>query len=143
MTDADLERVLEIERGSFRSPWSRQAFESELRKPYGMPFVYDDGGLVAGYCIAWKVADEMHVANLAVDPARRRRRIAETLLRSLLETAPECTWIGLEVRRSNDAARTLYRKLGFIDAGVRKGYYVDANEDAILMVKSIHPLHPR
>jgi ribosomal-protein-alanine N-acetyltransferase len=137
MTESDLERVLDIEKLSFRSPWSPQGFIAELEKPYGQPLVFVDDQEISGYIIVWRVSDELHVANLAVHPGKRRRHIAENLLRYVLETETGVSWIGLEVRASNAPARALYRKYGFIETGVRKGYYADEKEDAILMARSV------
>jgi [ribosomal protein S18]-alanine N-acetyltransferase len=138
MTEGDLDSVMVIETLCFRTPWSRGSFEAEFRKPFSTMLVFTERNGISGYIVAWRIEDELHVANLAVHPARRRRGIAETLLRRVLETESGVSWTGLEVRASNDSARALYRKLGFHEAGVRKGYYADEGEDAILMVKSVH-----
>jgi len=139
MAEEDLDSVLAIESLSFSSPWSRGSFEAELLKPFGVPLVCTTGGEIAGYIVAWRIEDELHIANLAVHPARRRKGIADSLLRRVLEAESDARWIGLEVRASNAPARALYRKFGFREAGIRKGYYADKGEDAIVMVKSVHP----
>ena len=138
MTEDDLDSVMVIESLCFRSPWSRGSFEAEFQKPFGTRVVFTEQDGIAGYVVAWRIEDELHIANLAVHPARRRAGIAETLLRHVLDAEPGVSWIGLEVRASNAPARALYRKLGFHEAGVRKGYYADEGEDAVLMVKSVH-----
>jgi ribosomal-protein-alanine N-acetyltransferase len=140
MGHADIDRVLSIEKACFRSPWSRSGFETEIEKKSGFPFVFVDRNRVVGYVIAWKVADEMHIANLAVHPRWRRRGIGETLLEHVLSLTRNCSWIGLEVRRSNAPALRLYRTLGFKEAGIRKGYYADEMEDAVIMVKQPNPV---
>jgi [ribosomal protein S18]-alanine N-acetyltransferase len=137
MTEADLDPVIVIELQSFRSPWSRRSFEAELEKPIGRPLVFIAEKEIVGYIIGWRVVDELHIANLAVRPDWRRRGVAEILLRHMEKTESGISWVGLEVRASNTPARALYRKLGFHEAGVRKGYYADENEDAILMMKSV------
>jgi ribosomal-protein-alanine N-acetyltransferase len=137
MIESDLDQVLAIEKWSFHSPWSRQSFTAELGKPYGLPLVFVAENEIAAYIIVWRVEDELHIANLAVHPNWRRKRVAETLLRHILETETGVSWIGLEVRASNAPARALYWKLGFYEASVRKGYYADEMEDAIVMVKSV------
>jgi [ribosomal protein S18]-alanine N-acetyltransferase len=138
MTAADLDRVMEIETLCFPMPWSRAGFEAELSKPYGRPVVFDEaeaGSGVSGYCVCWRVEDEVHIANLAVHPERRKRGIAERLLRHCLDAEADAAWAGLEVRMSNSAARALYLKLGFRPTAVRKEYYVDSREDALVMTK--------
>ena len=138
MTEEDLDSVMVIESLCFRSPWSRRGFEAEFQKQFGIALVFAEQDGIAGYVVAWRIEDELHIANLAVHPARRRAGIGEMLIRHVLEAEPEVSWIGLEVRASNASARALYRKLGFHEAGVRKGYYADEGEDAVLMVKSVH-----
>jgi [ribosomal protein S18]-alanine N-acetyltransferase len=138
MGRADLERVLEIEGLSFRVPWSRESFETEFLKPDGRRWVIESEGRVEGYCIAWKAADELHIGNLAVHPEKRRSGLAEALMRHAIDASEGCIWILLEVRRSNAPARRLYEKLLFREAGVRKGYYTDTGEDALLLVRRVH-----
>ena len=135
MKAGDLETIMHIEEDSFASPWNIQSFESELKKPYSLSFVGEIQGDVVGYIIAWLVTDEIHIANLAVDSVQRRKGIARALVDRVLSDQEECHWVGLEVRRSNSIAQSLYRKLGFIEAGIRENYYEKEHEDAILMVK--------
>lgn len=139
MSGADLDQVLEIEGYCFPSPWSRESFYKELEKEYGRSMVAVHGERVAGYIIAWFIADELHIANLAVHPDFRRKGIAEKLLNSVIGSAGSCSWIGLEVRRSNSAAIHLYSKLGFYEIGVRRGYYQPDGEDAIVMARVLQP----
>jgi ribosomal-protein-alanine N-acetyltransferase len=140
MTESDLVSVLGIEQVSFASPWSRNAFAAELRRPGGLCLVAERGFEPIGYAVAWRVADEIHIANLAVHPDRQRRGVAESLMNVLLARCSGAVWAGLEVRESNTRARRLYRKLGFREDGIRKGYYAEEGEDAVLMSK---PLGPR
>lgn len=142
MTVDDLEGVLEIERVSFPSPWPRSQFERELKNPLSYAFTtkvihpLEGKGLrIIGYVIFWLVADEAHILNIAVHPGFRRRGIAKALLRFTLELLLKKGGKGvfLEVRRSNLAARRLYKGFGFKEIGVRKGYYTDNQEDAIVM----------
>ena len=107
MRAADLDQIMAIEEASFKSPWSRQSFEAELAKEYGYPLVAIDGGHVIGYLIQWFVADEIHIANIAVHPQWRRQGVAEAMLQHILQEAQLFSWVGLEVRRSNYAARAL------------------------------------
>jgi ribosomal-protein-alanine N-acetyltransferase len=83
----------------------------------------------------WVILDEAHVTTIAVDPLHRRQRIGERLLVALIDEAMKrgARWVTLEVRKSNLGAQTLYRKYGFKDIGIRKGYYSDNREDAIVM----------
>lgn len=135
MTRSDLKQVMQIENASFVSPWSQKSFESELKKDFGFSYTAVEDKRVIAYIIGWLVADEIHIANIAVHPRWRRRGIAMVLIQKVIELYPGFTWIRLEVRRSNLAARNLYRQLGFKEIGIRKHYYVKENEDAILMTK--------
>ncbi|MBN2202157.1 ribosomal protein S18-alanine N-acetyltransferase [bacterium] len=139
MMPDDLNRVLEIENLSFSMPWSRAGFEAELAKPYGRSLVFAEDGRVFGYLIAWRVEEDLHIANLAVHPEHRRQGIAEKLLRHCLEADGDAAWAGLEVRVSNAAALTLYRKFGFCPTSLRRAYYSDNREDAVIMTKDLPP----
>jgi ribosomal-protein-alanine N-acetyltransferase len=144
MRAADLEAVLEIERASFRTPWSRQAFLHELeRNRVARLWVARgardrDGGAgapVVGYLCLWAVADEVHVTNLAVHPAWRGEGVGRQLLGTLLahHRTTGARRAFLEVRPANAEARRLYAGLGFKEVGRRRGYYVDTGEDALLL----------
>lgn len=137
MIPDDLDRVLEIERLSFSMPWSRAGFEAELAKPYGRSLVYAVDERVIGYLVAWRVEEELHIANLAVHPEHRRQGVAETLLLRCFEGDADAAWAGLEVRVSNAAALTLYRRFGFSQTGLRRAYYSDNREDAVIMTKDL------
>jgi ribosomal-protein-alanine N-acetyltransferase len=144
MRAADLDAVLEIERASFRSPWSRQAFLHELERNRvaslwvargEYPGDAPDPASVVGYLCLWTVADEVHVTNLAVHPARRGVGVGRLLLGTLLahHRAQGARRAFLEVRPANVEARRLYAGLGFQEVGRRRGYYVDSGEDALLL----------
>lgn len=136
MTMADLDEVMEVEQASFTSPWSRQAFIRELSDNlYAHYIVARVNGHVVGYAGMWLVMGEAHVTNIAVRPEHRGRGYGETLLRRLMELAvtSEANRMTLEVRKSNLVAQKLYAKLGFTAQGLRKRYYTDTNEDAIIM----------
>ena len=136
-SDADLDAVLAIEAESFTSPWTREMYITELEHA-GVSFCYlarDESRQTLGFCSFWRVLDELHVNNLAVAHAYRRRGIATALLNFVLT---EGARLGahratLEVRRSNDAARQLYERLGFVAAGVRRAYYTNPIEDALVL----------
>ena len=135
MRKEDLEQVVAIEEMSFPSPWSRKSFKSELKKEYCQSIVSEIDNRVVAYLILWIVADEVHIANVAVHPVWRKRGIGEILVRRAMADCEGFYWIGLEVRRSNMVARSLYIKLGFCEVGVHKNYYAREGEDALLMAK--------
>ncbi len=136
----DLDQVLAIERASFPHPWSRQAFLYELRENrvarlWIARATDEPAAPVVGYLCLWFIADEVHVTNFAVHPASRRRGIGRQLMGTLLELCRRegATRAALEVRPNNHEARRLYEAFGFRQVGLRKGYYFDTGEDAILM----------
>lgn len=132
----DIDQVLNIERQSFPHPWSRDAFESEiLINKYALYFVLECEGTVIGYCGSWVIIDEAHITNIALLPEYRGKKLGEFLLRKMIELFKEknVIKITLEVRVSNIVAQSLYRKFGFQDGGIRKNYYTDNQEDALVM----------
>ncbi|HHV61773.1 MAG TPA: ribosomal protein S18-alanine N-acetyltransferase [Firmicutes bacterium] len=134
----DLDHVVEIESISFPTPWSRNAFASELfHNSRACYLVASVDGRVVGYVGTWLILDEAHVTNIAVHPDYRRQGIGEKLLRSMMALAGSrgAKRMTLEVRVSNKPAQRLYEKLGFVRIGLRRGYYHDNNEDAIIMWK--------
>ena len=138
----DLAEVEAIERESYPTPWSRAMFDAELRKPSSLAlgaFIEDD--LLVGYAFVSRYVDAWHVMNVAVSHAFRRRGIAVALLERLFEitaTDPRRGYT-LEVRVSNTGAIALYEKLGFEARGVRRGYYTDNREDALIMWREPTP----
>ncbi len=132
----DLDAIEEIERASYPTPWSRSMFVSELAKPSSLSIaaVLDDGTL-AGYLVISRYVDAWHVMNVAVAAEHRRLGIASTMLRSLFDATTDDAERGytLEVRVSNLAAIRLYEGFGFVQRGVRRGYYTDNREDALIM----------
>jgi len=133
---AELERVLEIERTVFGDPWPRRFFEEEMRAPESVACVVRHGGKLAGYLMAWALPEELHLGNLAVAPEYQRRGVGAFLLRWLLDEARRrrALRVSLEVRTSNFAAQDLYRAHGFREVMVRRGYYRDTAEDALVML---------
>ncbi len=132
----DINGVLEIEQMSFPTPWPRDAYQHELRdNRLACYLVAREFHRLIGYAGMWVILDEAHVTTIAVDPLHRRRRIGERLLVALIDEAMRrgARWVTLEVRKSNLGAQSLYRKYGFKDIGVRKAYYSDNREDAIVM----------
>lgn len=139
MTAADLDGVMEVELLSFLTPWSRDSFASELLQTYTVYLVAREGRRVVAFAGMHTVWEDAHVTNIAVHPKHRGRGLGGRMMLELIARARArgATRMTLEVRRSNAAAQTLYRKLGFqTQAGaVRKGYYTDTGEDAIIMWK--------
>jgi [ribosomal protein S18]-alanine N-acetyltransferase len=131
---ADLPRVIAIERRSFPTPWSLAMFVLELSKPSGICLAATDADGLLGYCVCSRYDTVWHVMNVAVDPSRRREGVAAALLARLFDQADKPgEQYTLEVRPSNAAAIALYESFGFKRAGLRKGYYHDNKEDALIM----------
>jgi ribosomal-protein-alanine N-acetyltransferase len=129
----DLPNVLAIERRSFGTPWSLAMFVLELSKPSGVCLAAEsDEGLV-GYLVCSRYADVWHLMNVAVDPGRRRSRIASGLIRRLFAEIGSGSRLTLEVRTSNSGAIAMYERFGFEAAGHRRRYYQDNGEDALIM----------
>ncbi|HTK24632.1 MAG TPA: ribosomal protein S18-alanine N-acetyltransferase [Gaiella sp.] len=132
----DLDEIERIERASYPTPWSRAMFASELAKPSSVSLgAVDDAGALVGYLVLSRYVDAWHVMNVAVAPERRREGIASALLRQLLDQTRGDAKRGytLEVRVSNVGAISLYERFGFRPKGVRRGYYTDNREDALIM----------
>ena len=134
LTYADLPQVVAIERRAFTTPWSLAMFVLELSKPSGICLAAEAEGELVGYLICSRYDTIWHVMNVAVDPDRRRRGIASALIGALLERVGPEAQLTLEVRRSNAGAIKLYRGYGFRPVGIRPNYYVEDNEDAIVML---------
>lgn len=133
----DLAAVEEIERASYPTPWSRSMFAGELAKASSICLGAFEGSTLVGYVIVSRYVDAWHVMNVAVDPERRGRGIATILFDRLFEATAGDARRGytLEVRVSNEAAIRLYEGLGFRSRGIRRGYYTDNREDAVIMWK--------
>jgi tRNA threonylcarbamoyl adenosine modification protein YeaZ/ribosomal-protein-alanine acetyltransferase len=133
----ELDALLAVEEASFTNPWTRDMYLAELQNP-GASFLLlakESAGQVVGFCGFWRVLDELHINNLAVLPEHRRRGVASAILARVFD---EARALGakrtlLEVRRSNEAARHLYERFGFTVAGVRRGYYRNPEEDALVL----------
>lgn len=136
MTVSDIPAVEEIEQEAFTTPWTVEAFRTELtNNMFARYLVMEHGGDIIGYAGMWVIVDEAHVTNVAVSARYRGQGLGELLMTELQRTA---LFLGadrmtLEVRVSNTVAQNLYRKLGFEPSGVRPGYYSDNNEDALIM----------
>ncbi|PLR81867.1 ribosomal-protein-alanine N-acetyltransferase [Bacillus canaveralius] len=136
MKEEDIDQVLIIEHESFSTPWSREAFINEIAtNQFAVYIVLEDGNQIVGYCGAWIVVDEAHITNVALLPGYRGKKLGEALMLKMFSVAKElgARTMTLEVRVSNDVAQSLYRKLGFQDGAIRKNYYTDNQEDALVM----------
>jgi ribosomal-protein-alanine N-acetyltransferase len=133
----DLNAIERIERESYPTPWSRSMFAGELAKPTSISLgaFEPGGGPLVGYLVISRYVDAWHVMNVAVTPSHRRRGVARALLERLFEltAGDERRGYTLEVRVSNEGAIKLYETLGFVSRGVRRGYYTDNREDALIM----------
>jgi ribosomal-protein-alanine N-acetyltransferase len=137
MLASDLDAVQRIAETCFPLPWTRAEFEKELKRSYAVlrvlrPSLQESVCAFANY---WHVVDELQVMNIATLPELRRVGHASALLQDLIQTGRErhARWVTLEVRHSNQAARALYRKFGFVELGLRQRYYSDNGEDAVVM----------
>jgi ribosomal-protein-alanine N-acetyltransferase len=133
----DLGAIEKIERESYPTPWSRSMFAGELAKPSSLSLgaFEPEGGALVGYLVISRYVDAWHVMNLAVTPPYRRLGVARALLDRLFEVtaSDERRGYTLEVRVSNVGAIKLYERVGFVTRGVRRGYYTDNREDALIM----------
>ena len=139
----NLSAIEAIEQQAYPTPWSRSMFASELAKPASICLGAFEGDELVGYVINSRYVDAWHVMNVAVDPAHQRRGVATTLLERLFELTRDDERRGytLEVRVSNEDAIHLYEKLGFDSRGVRRGYYTDNREDALIMWRDVRQGH--
>jgi len=161
MRPSDIDAVIPVERASFTTPWPASAFQYDLLhnryahyfvvlprsseeerppRPWWRGHFQEEGpGMVLGYAGFWALIDEAHLANIAVAPAWRGRGLGELLLVTVIDRAVELGMqvVTLEVRQSNQIAQRLYRKYGFEVAGVRKHYYSDNSEDALIMTTGL------
>ncbi len=136
MTVEDLDGVMSVEFDSFLTPWSRSAFEEELtQNRLARYIVAEEDGNIVGYAGTWLVINEAHVTNVAVSGQHRREGIGRFLMEKLMELARDSGMdsMTLEVRVTNDAARHLYQQMGFVEAGIRKNYYSETKEDALIL----------
>ena len=138
MTVGDVAQVYALEVATFAIPWSRQSFLDEMQRNACARYLVaeNDEGAVIAYGGAWIIFDEGHVTNVAVDAAYRGQGIGKALMRALMQYAANlgAHYLTLEVRKSNAVAQSLYYGLGFVQLGVRKHYYEDNGEDALLLI---------
>jgi [ribosomal protein S18]-alanine N-acetyltransferase len=140
MVLADLPAVMAIEHQAFSNPWSTDMVRKELQQDWSTVLLCEESGpsgwQIRAFAIFWLVADEVHVLNVATDGAVRRRGFGRQVMDAVLATgrAQKCRMATLEVRRSNEAAKSLYASLGFRAVGMRPSYYQDNKEDAVIMI---------
>jgi ribosomal-protein-alanine N-acetyltransferase len=139
LTLHDLDEIVEIENAVYPTPWSRSMFAGELAKPSSFSlgaYDWEEGGLLA-YLIVSRYPDAWHIMNVAVHPGHRRQGLASRLLDELFDLTAGDPRRGytLEVRVSNATAIALYERFGFEASGIRRGYYTDNREDALIMWK--------
>ena len=136
MTMADVDGVAAVEAATFPTPWSRDAFASEMKNAAARYLVAEKDGKIIGYAGAWIIIDESHITNIAVLSDCRGQGIGRALTAGLMQYLSNlgAAYATLEVRKSNTVAQNLYVSLGFIKLGVRKRYYEDNGEDALIMV---------
>jgi [ribosomal protein S18]-alanine N-acetyltransferase len=139
MTRKDITDVLFIERSSFEQPYSRAIFEQELKIKAAELWLAIYKGKIVGYIDFWLVHDEMELVSIAVHPKFKRKGVGERMMRAMLRFARlyRARFIYLDVRESNRAAQGLYEKFGFAKVGLRRRYYSDNKEDAIMMKKEL------
>lgn len=136
MKEQHIPGVLIIEQVSFPTPWSRQAFTYEItQNNFAYYLVAVDEERVLGYAGMWLVLDEAHITNIAIHPEQRGKKLGKSMMLEMMRQAVlrGAVRMTLEVRPSNYIARQLYQSLGFKEKGLRKKYYTDTNEDAIIM----------
>jgi ribosomal-protein-alanine N-acetyltransferase len=140
MRPSDLDGVMAIEEVSFPTPWSRGMFLEDFPRDFSTTLVAaGTEGDVLGYAVFWTIAGESHLLNLAVHPARRGEGIGRALLSECIRRAARAraSLIFLEVRAGNEPAQRLYRSMGFVFRGIRKGYYTDTGEDAVILDREV------
>jgi [ribosomal protein S18]-alanine N-acetyltransferase len=136
MVLADVEQVMVVEKASFTTPWTTDIFYKEIiDNAHAYYYVIEIDKKIVGYVGMWIVIDDAQITNIAILPEYRRKRLGEKLfsfVMQLLRTV-QVERLSLEVRVSNIAAQKLYRKFGLVPGGIRKNYYTDSGEDAIVM----------
>lgn len=142
MTEEDVDDVLAIERAVFSLPWSRRGFLVEVQdKKVAVARVARSAGRVVGYSVSWRVVDELHIGNIGVDPSQQGRGVGRALLEDLIDLAAResLLYATLEVRAGNARAIRLYERGGFDAVAIRRRYYPDNDEDALVMIRYVTP----
>ena len=137
MTEHDIKSVSEIEKKLFSSPWTKRSFMIEVQnQKYSLPYVAENRSAVVGYIVAWYIARELHIGNIAVIPEKQGQGIGKFLLLNLFNLLKDWEISYLEVREYNFRAIKMYESFGFSMLYKRPGYYPDG-ENAIIMIKSM------
>ena len=134
----DAMQIAEVEKACFSTPWSYESLKDDITKNDRALYITGQScGRVCGYVGVWKILDEGHITNVAVLPEYRRQHVASAILAAMFDAMQRqgVMRYTLEVRAGNEAAIALYKGLGFSEAGIRRGYYEDNGEDAIIMWK--------
>lgn len=140
MEERDLDRIIEIEKDCFTTPWSRESFLMEITENLLARYIVAEvDGLVVGYGGIWIIVGEGHITNIAVESRYRKIGAGKKLVGGLVDISKRLllTAMTLEVRKSNFPAQNLYKQYGFVEHGIRPKYYKDNNEDAIIMWKNL------
>ena len=138
MKEGHVAAVAELEKLCFADPWSEKSIASELNNPLALWLVAVEDGSLCGYIGSQSVMGESDMMNVAVHPDHRRKGVGEMLVLALCEAlSKENASLALEVRASNAPAIALYEKLGFAQVGLRKNYYRNPKEDALILKKKI------
>ena len=137
MNESHVAQVAELEKICFSDPWSENSVASELKNPLSCWLVAEEDGVVAGYIGSQTVMGESDMMNVAVHLDHRRKGVAESLVNELIEALKKrgSRCLTLEVRASNEPAKALYEKLGFVQVGLRRNYYRNPKEDALILRK--------
>lgn len=135
----DLDEIFNIEKLSFNKPWSKELLREEILFPLSFNIVAVQNGNVVGYLLAWLIPPEVHILDLAVAPYARRKGVGKKIMESLFSEAQKngAAKFTLEVRHGNLEAINFYQRFGFVTKGIRKGYYQDTGEDALIMWKEM------
>lgn len=135
----DIEAISEIEKESFPTPWSKELIREELTFPLSLNLVATIDEVVIGYVLSWLIPPEVHILNLAVSQTFRKKGVGRKIMDSLFYEAAKrgANKFTLEVRHKNVSAISFYQCFGFVTKGVRKGYYQDTGEDALIMWKDL------
>ena len=140
---AEVDGVMDVESASFTNPWTREMYLSELSEggTAQVLLARDESGRIVGFCSFWRVLDELHMNNLAVLPDHRRRGVASEMLERLIAESRKSgvRRAMLEVRRSNEPAIHLYERFGFAVRAVRRAYYRNPEEDALVLWLEVEP----
>ncbi len=139
MTEADIEAIARLEADTFSDAWTVKGITETFRGNQSMITVAEEDGCVIGYCILYYVLDEGEIARIAVEKGMRRKGVGDRLLAAAISDGEKMglTHLFLEVRESNESARRFYEKHGFLKDGIRKGFYENPREEAVLMSREI------